>query len=193
MLCVTHRAEDINETRFGLQLTVVQHVNEDLNYLQTFFISEEVAISNTPITGPSYYWPLSLCFPPVFLSKHKLLFSHPPLWPVICLFEVSATQSPALQWRTELGMFHTGHSMYQATRWTDEMPWSRHWTWFLLSRQAAKPKISLFGHSVMTHGGFSLPSKVLVCHNKGSNSNEMIHRQGHLFGWLLWSLYVVKY
>lgn len=70
----------------------------------------------------SYYWPLSLSFPPVFLSffifssapllsKHKLLFSHPPLWPVICLFEVSVTQSPVLQWRMELGMFHTSHSM----------------------------------------------------------------------------------
>lgn len=28
---------------------------------------------------------------------------------------------------------------------------------------------------------------------KAPDSNEMIHRQWHLFGWLLWSLYVVKY
>lgn len=73
-----------------------------------------------------------------------------------------------------------GSQCVQATRWTDETPQLRHCAWFV--RQPSQKFLS-FGNSVITRGGFSLPSKVLIQHNKVHFKYAgMIYRQWHLFG-----------
>lgn len=114
----------------------------------SIFISLKVrAILSRYSTGPSLSLSISYC--PSFCSsplhvllptsalKHKLLFSHPPLWPVILLFEAWALFSEccskscvAVRDRAERVLYSI--QRVQATWWTDEIPWSRHCAWFVL-------------------------------------------------------------
>lgn len=71
-----------------------------------------------------------------------------------------------------------GSQRVQATRWTDEAPQLRHCAWFV--QQPSQKSLS-FGNPVITRGGVSLPSKVLIQHNKVHFKYAgMTYRRWHL-------------
>lgn len=168
----------------------IQRVSEGLNYLQAFLsVRKWLFLVDALITGPSLSLSLSTpppVFPPILhlllltatLKTQAAVLCCPPTTlacelPAWCERLLTALRcSDGRSWGCFLSV--TAWPVNTSNRWNSLIT-----SWgfgFYFPARLPKQK-SLCGNLLMTYGGFFLPSKVLVWHNKGPNSDEMIHSQ----------------